>query len=106
MPASVDRAIRLSLAIWASVLFAVLWVGVVANLAGGGRLADDAWQALNALPPLVGALAWLLGLPLAVALWAAQADLPTAVAIVIMIGLGAWTAVAWTGLARTLRRGR
>ena len=45
----------------------------------------------------LGAAGWL-GLPIPVALWASQAELPA----LVVVGLVAWTSVAWVGLARTL----
>ncbi len=101
-----DRGLRLALGLWASLAFLVLWVGAAANLAGGGHLATDSWTWLTSLPDVVGFAVWVLLLPVAVGLWASQADPPAIVGGLVAFGLVLWTAVAWLGLARTLGAGR
>lgn len=104
--ASADRRLRIWLGAWASLAFLVLWVGALLSLAGGGRLADDAWSWLTGLPGLIGLAVWVLLLPAAVGLWASQAGLPGIVGWLVVVGLVLWTGVAWLGLARALRTGR
>jgi hypothetical protein len=105
--AAADRRLRLSLGLWASALFALLWAGVVISSLSGGGIANDAWRALTELPPVVALAAWLLCLPIPVALWTSQSGLPTILVAFVVMGLVAWTTVAWVGLARTLgARGR
>jgi hypothetical protein len=99
---SAGRRLRLSLGLWASLAFLVLWVGAAANLAGGGHLAIDSWTWLAGLPDIVGFAVWVLLLPVAVGLWASQTDPPAIVGGLVALGLVLWTAVAWLGLARTL----
>jgi hypothetical protein len=100
--AAADRRLRLALGLWASAIFAVLWTSIVVNALGVAGLADDAWRALADLPPVVGVAVWLLCLPILVALWAAQPGQPAILVAFVVVGLVAWTAVAWFGLARTL----
>ena len=102
MGAATDQRLRLFLGLWASALFALLWAGLVISALSGGGLALDAWRALSELPPVVGLAVWILGLPIPVALWASQAELPALVVAFVVVGLVAWTSVAWVGLARTL----
>ena len=83
--------------------FLVLWAGAAASLPWGGQLAVDAWAWLTGLPDLVGFAAWVLLLPVAVGLWASQADPPAVIGGLVALGLVLWTGVAWLGLARTLR---
>ena len=90
---------------WASLVFLVLWAGALLDLAGGGRLAPDAWSWLAGLPDLAGFAAWVLLLPVAVALWASQSGLPGVVGWLLLVGLALWTVVAWLSLARSLRAG-
>jgi hypothetical protein len=107
MGGAADRRMRIAFGIWASALFAVLWAGIAISAVGGAGLAADAWRALNGLHPLVEVAVWLLCLPIPVALWAAQPGQPTILVAFVVVGLVAWTAVAWFGLARTLlARGR
>jgi len=104
--ARADRSIRVTLAIWASVAFLAMWVGVALNLAGGGRLAGDAWSWLTSLSDVLRLVAWVVVLPVTIGLWAAASGVPPVVGGVVVVGLVAWTAVAWFGLARALQTGR
>ena len=106
MNARADRRIRLALGGWASLAFLALWAGVALNLVGSGRLAGDAWSWLTALPGIVQLAVWVLVLPVAVGLWAAVSSVPAVVGGVIVVGLVAWTAVAWFGLVRILQARR
>jgi hypothetical protein len=97
------RLLGIILGVWASAAFLVLWAGAVLNLAAGGHVAGDAWSWLGELPDLAQFAAWILLLPVAVALWVSQSDVPELVRTVAALGLVLWTAVAWIGLARALR---
>jgi hypothetical protein len=103
--ASASRRLRLGLGVWAALAFLVLWAGALLDLASGGRLAADAWAWLSGLPDPVGFAAWVALLPVAVALWASQTEVPAIVGGLIAVGLVLWTAVAWFGLARTIASG-
>lgn len=98
----IDRGLRLVLGAWASAVFLLLWAGVIVALAGNGALLATLWEGLSGLDGAVMLLAWILFLPVGVGLWAANAGLSLPVTILVVIGLVAWTAAAWGGLARTL----
>jgi len=100
---SSHRRLRLALGIWASTVFVVLWAGAIAGAAGGGQPFEDAWRALGGLDGAARLAAWVVFLPIAVALWAANAELPAPILALVAIGLVAWTAAAWGGLVGTLR---
>lgn len=99
------RALEITLALWATVIFALLWAGLAMGLATGGGLFADSWAWLTGLEPLAAVLVWILTLPIAVALWAWNADLPQLAALAVAVGLIAWSLVAVSGVLRTFRRG-
>ncbi len=98
------RALEVFLASYAGVVFALLWIGLAVGLATGGALFADTWTWLTGLEPLAAVVIWILALPIAVALWAWNADLPTLAAAVVAVGLIGWTLVAISGILRTFRR--
>jgi hypothetical protein len=101
-----ERRLRLALSLWASAVFVAFWAAAAVSAVAGGSVAADAWDALTALAAPAQVLAWVLFLPVAVGLWGTQAGLSAPAAMLLLLALGAWTAAAWVGLARTLRRGR
>lgn len=99
------RALEVFLASYAAVVFAVLWAGLAAGLTTGGALFTDTWTWLTGLEPLAAVIVWILTLPIAVALWAWNADLATLAGAAVAAGLIGWTLVAISGIVRTFRRG-
>ena len=99
-----DRRLQLVLGTYAVVVFALLWVGFAAGMASGGQAFTDAWAWLNGLEPIARIAAWTLFLPIAVGLWALNADLPAPIFALVVAGLVAWTAVAVGSLVRAVRR--
>ena len=99
-----DRRLQVVLSTYAVLVFAVLWVGFAVGLVLGGQAFTDAWAWLSGLEPLARILAWILFLPIAVGLWAWNADLPAPVFAAVVVGLFAWTLVAVGSLARAVRR--
>jgi len=98
------RTIEIALSIGVTVVFAVLWVGLAIGLATGGDVFADAWAWLTGLQPVAAVVVSVLILPIAVGLWAWDADLSTPVMAVVLVGLAAWTLAALSGLGRALRR--
>ncbi len=99
------RALEVCLALYAGMAFTLLWIGLGVGLATGGALFTDTWTWLTGLEPIAAVVAWILGLPIAVALWAWNADLSALAAAAIAVGLIGWTLVAISGIVRTFRRG-
>ena len=94
------RVVEVVLSIGALIVFAILWFYVAAAVFTDGTLLDDTWAWLGSLDTLAAVVAWLALLPLAVFLWAWQADLQPWVMGIVMLGLVAWTLVAASGLRR------
>jgi hypothetical protein len=94
------RVVEVVLSIGALIVFAILWFYVAAAVFTDGTLLDDTWAWLGSLDILAAVVAWLALLPLAVFLWAWQADLQPWVMGIVMLGLAAWTLVAASGLRR------
>ena len=74
--------------IFVFVLFAVLWIGFAwALLANQGSL-DAAWQWIRGLPLILQGIVWLLFLPVVAGLWIWESDWPSAVRLVLLLGVG------------------
>jgi hypothetical protein len=99
-----DRRLQLALGTYAVLVFAMLWVGFAVGLVSGGQVFADAWTWLNGLEPVGRIAAWILFLPIAVGLWAWNADPPAPVLVAVVVGLIAWTLVAVGSLLRAVRR--
>lgn len=98
--------IRLGLSIAVCVVFVVLWGGAAWAWLVDPGVVDEFWAWLTGLPTLAAVVAWILLLPIAVGAWAWQADLPPLVAVLVGLGLVAWTWAAVAGLVRALRPAR
>jgi hypothetical protein len=97
------RVLAIGLGVYASAVFAVMWLGFAVALLWQPDLIEDAWQALRSLAPLPQVVAWILFLPIAVGLWAWTSDLPALVLVAVGAGLVVWTLAALGSLARNLR---
>jgi hypothetical protein len=72
-------------------LFALLWLGFgYALIASQGSL-DAAWQWVRSLPLLIQGLAWLVFLPVLVALWIWQTTWPIVLRLIVIAGLAWWS---------------
>jgi hypothetical protein len=71
-------------------VFAVLWLGFLAALALDPSVLDAAWATVTALPLPLGALAWLLFLPLMAGLWIWSTDWPVVLRVVLILALAGW----------------
>lgn len=100
------RTLELGLALYASVVFALMWVCVASAIATDGRLLSETWAWLAGLPLMTAVVAWLLLLPVAIFVWAWQANLEPVWMAIIVTGLAMWSGLAWGGLLRTLLRRR
>ena len=100
----IGRAIELVLVVAAALVFVALWIYVALDVFTDSSLPADIWAWLSGLDLIPAIVVWLAILPLGVYVWAAQADLDQIWLGLIMVGLLAWTWIAWSGLARVLWR--
>lgn len=94
------EGLRVLLVVAVLAVFAVLWVHVGAAVLTDGSLLADTWAWLTGLDLVLAVVAWIALLPLAVFLWAWQADLTPWAMALVMAGLVAWTLLALSGLRR------
>jgi hypothetical protein len=100
------RVLGPALGLYAGAVFVLLWAGAVIGWVTGGATFADAWAWLSSLDTIAAVLAWILFLPIAVGLWAIDADLPPLAGAAIVAGLVVWTLAAASSLVRVLRRRR
>ncbi len=81
----------------------VLWLYIAAAAFTDGKLLADTWTWLIGLDTIPAIIAWIAILPVAAWTWVWQADLRPLLMGLVMLGMLAWTALAVTGLVRTLR---
>ena len=104
--ARLGRFLDASLPVLAAVVFAILWIYVALVVLTDSSLPADTWDWLSGLEPVPAVIAWLALLPLAVFLWAWQAQLaPVVFGLVIALLVG-WSFIAWSGLLRAVARRR
>ena len=109
-PSSAARRTRLShrvelaLSVYASAVFVILWAFVAVAAVTDAALVGETWAWLDGLDTIGAIIVWLAILPVAVFLWAWQAGLDVLLMGLLMVGLAAWSAVAWSGLLRALSR--
>jgi hypothetical protein len=72
-------------------LFALLWAGFGAGLVWSQGSLDAAWAWIGSLPLLLQGVAWLLFLPVVVALWAWETSWPLVIRLVVVVGLAGWS---------------
>ncbi len=100
------RSLELAIAIYGAMVFVVLWILVAQAIFTDGQMLADTWAWLSGLDTVAAVVVWILLLPVAIFVWAWQADLAPVLMAVVMLGLVVWTAIAWSGLMRALRRRR
>jgi hypothetical protein len=99
----VSRGFENVVSIYVLVVFVVLWVYIAAAMFTDGALLADTWTWLIGLDTIGTIVAWIAILPIAAWTWAWQADLQPLLMGLMVLGMVAWTAVAVTGLVKTLR---
>ena len=85
-------------------VFVVLWIYILAAVLTDSQLLADTWAWLSSLGPIETIVVWLAILPIAVFVWAWQADLSPLVMGLVILGMVAWTAVAFWGPLKGLTR--
>ncbi len=103
-PGRLARVLEIVLKVYACAIFVLLWVYVALAALTESSLPADTWVWLSGLSTVAAVIVWLAILPVAVFLWASQADFEPLVMGLVMLGLVAWTVVAWAGLFRLRRR--
>ena len=98
------RSFEIALSVYASVVFVGLWLYVAAAVFTDGALLADTWAWLSGLDTIPAILVWMAILPIAIFLWAWQANLEPLFMGLVMLGLVVWTGIAWSGLVRLLLR--
>ena len=93
-----------TLPIYASVVFVGLWLYVVLAAFTDSSLPAQTWAWLQGLDTILAVVAWLAILPIAVFLWAWQADLEALYFALVVVALAGWTFIAWSGSLRAIRR--
>jgi hypothetical protein len=88
---------------YAIVIFAMLWVGFAIALVVNPGWLDMLWDWVQALPPVVEILVWVLFLPIMVGLWIWQSSWPLVVRLLAFAGLVVWTLLAVSGFLRAVR---
>jgi hypothetical protein len=91
------------LSLYATAVFVVLWVGLVAGVATGGGMLEDAWAWLTGLEGVVAVAAWVLLLPIGVGLWAWNEGGTAWVQGIVLVGLAGWTLLAVDSLRKAFR---
>jgi hypothetical protein len=76
-------------------VFAALWLAFLAALIADPATLASLRAAIESLPLVVQAFAWLLFLPLLGGLWAWTTDWPLVVRAVLVVGLAAWNLVVF-----------
>jgi len=71
-------------------IFAIVWIGFGAALVLSQGSVDQAWAAIRSLPLIIQAIAWVLFLPVMIALWAWEQAWPLLVRLALVVGIGAW----------------
>ena len=98
-----SRGLESIFSVYVLVIFVVLWLHIAAAAFTDGKFLADTWTWLSGLDTIPAVLAWIAILPIAVWTWAWQADLQPLLVGLVMLGMLACTALAVTGLVKTLR---
>ena len=88
---------------YATVVFAILWVGFAIALIVNREWLDLLWNWVQALPTVVEIIVWILFLPIMVGLWIWESSWSDPVRLLAFAGIVAWTIVAVSGFLRAWR---
>ena len=91
------------LSTYATVIFAVLWVGFAIALVANREWLDLLWNWVRALPVVAEIIVWLLFLPITVGLWIWESSWPALVRLLGFAGIVGWTLVAVFNFVRAVR---
>jgi hypothetical protein len=96
-------AVSRLLGTYATVIFAILWIGFAIALAVNPEWLDLLWNWVRALPLVAEIIVWVLLLPIMVALWIWESSWPALLRLLAFAGIVAWTLLAVSGFVRAVR---
>ena len=98
-----ETTVTQAMNIYASLIFAVLWVGYATALVVNPTWLDMLWDWVQVLPIVTKIIVWVLFLPIMVGLWIWESDWTTLVRLLGFGGIIAWTLLAISNFIRVFR---
>lgn len=89
--------------IYATTIFALLWLGFILALVINREWLDMAWAWVESLPVVLRVLAWIFLTPVMVLLWVWQSSWPLFGRVAVYAGLVGWTLIAVVNFVKTFR---
>ncbi len=89
--------------IYATVIFALLWVGFAIALVVNREWLDLLWNWVRALPSVAQIIVWVSFLPGMVGLWIWESSWPVLVRLLAFGGIVGWTLLAVSNFVRAMR---
>ena len=71
-------------------LFAVLWLALMASIALAPATVDELWDWLRRRPLAIQAVVWLLFLPIAIGIWIWRRPWTLVIRVTLLVALAAW----------------
>ena len=91
------------LSTYAIVIFVLLWVGFAIALVVNRESLDLLWNWVQALPPVLEIIVWLLFLPIMAGLGVWESSWPALVRLLAFAGIVVWTLLAVSSFIRAVR---
>ena len=91
------------LSTYATVIFAMLWVGFAIALVVNREWLDLLWNWVRALPSVAEIIIWFLFLRIMVGLWIWDSSWPALVHLLAFAGIVVWTLLAVSSFLRAVR---
>ncbi|MGD8813520.1 MAG: hypothetical protein PVI78_03490 [Anaerolineales bacterium] len=89
--------------LYASTIFALLWIGFIVALIVNQDWLNMAWVWTQSLPLVLRILAWVILTPVMVLLWSWQSSWPLWGRLAVFAGLIGWTLIAVFNFIKTFR---
>jgi hypothetical protein len=99
-----DVTVPRVLSTFALAIFALLWVGFTIALLVDREWLDLLWTWVQALPPVLEIIVWLVFLPIMVGLRVWGSSWPDLVRLLAFAGIVGWTIFAISGFVRAWRQ--
>lgn len=71
-------------------LFAVLWLALMAAIALAPATVEELWESLRRQPLPIDAVVWLLFLPIAIGIWIWRRPWTPVIRVTLLVALAAW----------------